>query len=170
MDCSLKSPIAEAKNVLNTYQPITIPIDVKKLCEKLNIDVKYVSFAEIEAQVGKEIDGIIQKSKDGNFRIYVKEDSIDARVRFTIAHELGHYFLHMKDSEAGKVLTSFRMDSSPKETEANQFAAELLMPEDYVRAEYKKMFIPISDSLAQTFNVSKMAMQFRLKNLGLAYV
>lgn len=99
----------------------------------------------------------------------MNERDIKTRARFTIAHELGHYFLHMADSD-NKVITSFRMDHSLVEKQADAFAAELLMPEDSVRKEYGNMVIPVSDSLARSFNVSKQAMRFRLDRLELIYV
>ncbi len=62
------------------------------------------------------------------------------RQRFTIAHELGHFFLHRASStvfvDAAPIF--FRDESSSngsqrEEIEANAFAAELLMPEDAIR-------------------------------------
>jgi len=64
------------------------------------------------------------------------------RQRFTIAHELGQ-------SERG----------------ANDFAAELLMPSDFVRPAFEKS--PSVSALAPTFEVSELAMGYRLLNLGL---
>lgn len=75
----------------------------------------------------------------------------------------------MEDND-NKVITSFRMDRSPAERQADKFAAELLMPENLLRQEYAKMIIPVSDSLAEKFNVSKQAMKYRLDSLELIYV
>lgn len=94
---------------------------------------------------------------------------MDVRARFTIAHELGHYFLHIKD-DARQIVTSFRRGQSPRETAANKFAAELLMPKNLIKEEYAKMVIPVSDTLAKKFEVSKPAMRIRLDSLGLMYV
>jgi Zn-dependent peptidase ImmA (M78 family) len=51
------------------------------------------------------------------------------------------------------------------EREANIFAAELLMPEDAVRAEWLRT--PQVPAMAFTFGVSPNAVQWRLYNFGL---
>lgn len=53
---------------------------------------------------------------------------------------------------------------------ANKFAAELLMPKALVEEEYSKMVIPVSDTLAKKFGVSKLAIRVRLDSLGMIYV
>lgn len=164
----LLSPVSEARKTLELYGADDIPVDVESICKRLGIKVLYVDFSEIEMRVGKEIAGAIQKVGSA-YTILVNEDDSDVRARFTIAHELGHYFLHMKGNQK-EIVTSFRRDRSPKETSANKFAAELLMPREMVRREYAKMVIPVSDSLAKKFEVSKSAMRVRLDSLGLNYV
>jgi Zn-dependent peptidase ImmA (M78 family) len=162
------SPISKAREVLKETQIVSLPIDVNRLCKFYNIRVLYVDFSSMENKTKKEISGAIQRH-DGKFTILVNDNDSEVRARFTIAHELGHYHLHMKDVP-GKIITSFRRDQSPRETEANQFAAELLMPRKLIEREYYKMVIPVSDTLAKKFNVSKPAMRIRLDNLGLMYV
>ncbi len=87
------------------------------------------------------------------------------RQRFTVAHELGHHVLGHTNSprDAG----NFYSSGDPKERQANRFAAELLMPEAFVRHYYSSGFASVA-SLAQLFGVSKDAMGYRLINLGLA--
>ena len=168
MECGFNSPVEAARELIRQYNTEAPPIDVVDICQREGIQIAYVDLTDVEQRAGKEISGAIRK--DGtNYIIFVNGQDIATRTRFTIAHELGHYFLHMKASPC-EVITSFRMDQSFIETQANKFAAELLMPEDMVRAEHSKMVIPVSDSLAKKFNVSKKAMRIRLENLGLLYV
>ncbi|MDF2449442.1 MAG: ImmA/IrrE family metallo-endopeptidase [Bacteroidota bacterium] len=107
------------------------------------------------------------------------------RQRFTIAHELGHFMLHsindpnevFVDNNAFAPL--FRDENSSTgthilEQQANAFAAALLMPEKFVVEEIKNMNLDLSDDepnglkeLASKFNVSELAMSFRLVNLHL---
>ena len=67
-----------------------------------------------------------------------------------------------------------------QEYEANNFAARLLMPKDLIvqyakkfYEEYKNQFktLPTKEEfikmLAEAFNVSKTAMEYRLKNIGI---
>lgn len=166
---SLNAPIVEAQKVLSQYNITSAPVDVEGICKKLDIRIARVSMDEIEQLVHRKISGAIQKRPGSTCTILINECDINTRARFTIAHELGHFFLHMKDSE-NKVITSFRMDHSPQEREADRFAAELLMPERLVREEYERLLIPVSDSLAKAFDVSKQAMRVRLDTLELMYV
>ena len=88
------------------------------------------------------------------------------RRRFTIAHEIGHFMLHQEQrcqpelggavGEAGRV----------EEGEADAFAAELLMPEHLVR-EAVRTHGTDATRLADRFEVSRKAMQARLRTLGL---
>lgn len=79
------------------------------------------------------------------------------RKRFTMAHELGHFELH-KDSELIRScedidISSYRK-TRPGENEANEFAAELLMPEH--------LFQPLCKSVIPCFDtIGDLADQFR---------
>lgn len=88
------------------------------------------------------------------------------RQRFTIAHELGHHALEHgpRDRDTPENFTMFFSD--PKEVAANRFAAQLLMPSDYVHAAVQVRGITDLGKLASLFNVSKVAMRYRLKDLG----
>jgi Zn-dependent peptidase ImmA (M78 family) len=74
------------------------------------------------------------------------------RRRFTIAHEIGHLLL-------GHTCTDPDLDNDP-EAEANQFAAELLMPLAILKIDYKAK--PSPDYLAQKYIVSREAMIIHL--------
>ena len=108
--------------------------------------------------------------KDGVPVIEYNDSDSDLRKRFTVAHELGHHLLNHTDSGH-----QFRDDPkafsinvpSSTEVEANKFAAELLMPEVAVKHFVFKEGITSLPELAERFAVSTVAMQFRLKNLGL---
>lgn len=169
MTQNFQSPAAKAKEVLQRYNITAAPVDVEEICRQEKIAVLHIDMGFIEKKAKKEISGAIQKHPERGCTILVNEADIKPRARFTIAHELGHYYLHMNDSD-DKIITSFRMDRSPIEAQANKFAAELLMPEDLVREAHSSMVIPICDSLAGFFCVSKQAMRLRLDNLGLVYV
>jgi len=103
------------------------------------------------------------------------------RQRFTVAHELGHLLLHGAADgirvDDVHVDRSFHLRSQlssegtdPAEREANFFAAELLMPEHFLRAEALS-FDLVDDAaakdLAKRYGVSVQAMMIRLANLGI---
>ena len=72
----------------------------------------------------------VPESGDGGapsrFRIVLSPYPGEYRNRFTIAHELGHYFLHSKAGQ--QPLYATRQAGSRPEWEANWFAAAFLMP------------------------------------------
>lgn len=84
------------------------------------------------------------------------------RDRFTVGHELGHYFLHSEQGD--QAIVAFRNGSTRIEWEANWFSAALLMPRnDFITlAKLSK-----SDAaLAGYFGVSQDAVRVRRKTLG----
>lgn len=119
-------------------------------------------------------DGSIRKLDDG-FVIYVSPFQGSERRKFTIAHELGHLFLHMGykiNSELWNKqenATYYRTGDSLMEYQANEFAAALLMP----KKTYKKIMDQYTtgnkvetDKIAGYFGVSVSAASNRGKFLG----
>ncbi len=114
--------------------------------------------------------------RGNDITMLVNQSDHPFRKRFSIAHELGHHFLHLH--EDGEIVTTkvdlFReyLDSTtplePRErleVEANRFAAALLMPESFVKEIYHKTnTLP---KTAEIFNVSEEAMGIRLSVLRL---
>ena len=109
------------------------------------------------------------------------------RRRFTIAHELGHFLLHLPRVtgttpavwvDAGPVLFRDRRSADGtdiQEIEANAFAAELLMPEEAMRERLRRVSVDIQNSeavkrMAHEFLVSEAALTVRLTRLGLLNV
>jgi Zn-dependent peptidase ImmA (M78 family) len=99
------------------------------------------------------------------------------RKRFTLAHELGHVILHRDVLETSGVHVDkgiLRRDNlasegtDDREIEANNFAAELLMPEPLLKAALEGRNLDLEDdeavqALAKRFNVSATALQYRIQ-------
>lgn len=101
-----------------------------------------------------------------NFRCAYNHDEASVRQRFTQAHELGHVLLNHVSKEHIRLRdTTFNDRGDWREIDANAFAAELIMPAEYVRHQASK--IPDIRTLAQYFGVSPAAIRYRLINLGL---
>jgi Zn-dependent peptidase ImmA (M78 family) len=99
-------------------------------------------------------------SNETTAAIWVRSGDAPHRQRFTIAHELGHLLLH----EAGAEYRDDTFRGTPKEYEANAFAADLLMPLwmlDPAAAKWGRH----PGYLAQIFGVSEQAMSIRLGRL-----
>lgn len=102
----------------------------------------------------------------GDFEIIIPPLTSARRDRFTIAHEIGHYFLHYLYAEETKPVVFGRGASNQAETEANVFAASLLMPEE----PFKALFKSVSTdwwAISEVFEVSPSAAQVRAQALQL---
>lgn len=125
-----------------------------------------------------DISGFAYRSGD-QLVIGVNTSQAAVRQRFTIAHELGHLLLH----DQGRIHVDrgfvFRLRSDVssqgtewEEIEANRFAAELLMPEQFLREDLEgidSMDMLDDDriaALAKHYDVSKQALLIRLAALG----
>lgn len=126
-----------------------------------------------------DISGVLIKEDDGKWTIIVNQEDSQTRKLFTIAHELGHYFLHKEKQnkfiESQFVQNSWARSEVTKhediEIEANEFAANLIMPKskiDETLATFpnKKIDQLLIIRLAEKFGVSSVAMLTRLKNLN----
>lgn len=104
------------------------------------------------------------------------------RQRFTLAHELGHFLLHARQVEPHQVFVDhalvWRRDvasskaESPEEIEANQFAAELLVPGRWLRRDMDKGGYDLEEDedvrkLARRYQVSLQTLNYQLIHLGL---
>lgn len=110
-----------------------------------------------------------ERGGDSGFAIYVNAKHSDVRRRFTIAHEIAHFVLHrdlIGDGITEDALYRSGL-SDAVEREANGLAAEILMPRHLIRAWFAKGLRNPAE-LADMFEVSVQAMEYRLNNLGLA--
>ncbi|SKA85742.1 Zn-dependent peptidase ImmA, M78 family [Paucidesulfovibrio gracilis DSM 16080] len=107
----------------------------------------------------------LKVNADGSFVIYLSNATSQLRDNFTIAHELGHYFLHTDIKAPGDCIHT-RRGSNRKEWEANWFAAELLMPAEEFTAAAKE-HNNNAYRLATLFEVSPSAAMVRLTALNL---
>lgn len=104
-----------------------------------------------------------EQGGDSGFAIYVNKDHHPNRRRFTTAHEIAHFILHENAIGDGVVddgLYRSRLSNS-MEAEANQLAADILMPWHLLRPLIDGGLRDV-DRLAEKFEVSKSAMSIRL--------
>lgn len=102
----------------------------------------------------------------GNFTIYLPHMTSSRRDRFTIAHELGHYFLHYLHPNREAPASFGRGERNTVETQANVFASALLMPAEPFEREWKR-HSGNARALATIFAVSPNAVEVRAEVLGL---
>ena len=141
------------------------PVDVEGLARALGIEVSY-------AWLGSDISGMIEKLENDKYLISVNEEDPKTRQRFTLAHELGHFIYHKnkmgsgidddrayRSTDAGKYHNT--RIGKREETQANQFAATLLMPWTLIE-QLQNEGVRDPDTLAKRLGVSKQAMKIRL--------
>lgn len=153
-----------------------VPVNVEGIAKSLGLEVLY-------ADLGEEVSGLLI-SDGASAQVCIQESDPPVRQRFTIAHEIGHHFLlHQFESgehvhvDKGNYISQRGPRASegvdPKEVQANQFAASLLMPTKAIRQRIAKLAGggPVLDthveSLAKEFEVSEQALTIRLTGLGL---
>mgnify|MGYP002510202097 CR=1 FL=1 len=146
-----------------------------------NIQIPIQDIDELVGMLGGSIqtdfsctDGSVVKEGE-SFRILISPFQDEKRRRFTIAHELGHLFLHMGYLTNAELWERqdeniyHRLGSSEKEYQANEFAAAFLMPQkEYIKIMNENI---IGDKvntfkIAEYFNVSVEAASNRGKFLG----
>ncbi len=151
-----------------------LPVNPIQVANRLGISVEYAKFPDGSTT------GMIA-AKGGGGRIFAAKLDLPYRLRFTIAHEIGHYFLHLmegnviKDGEVRDRLIDMFLEREPsaglvseelmREIEANWFATELLMPMEFVREEWARN--PNIPSLARMFGVTEEAIGYRVADLNL---
>lgn len=146
---------ADARRLAKTYSLVEQPLSVVELASALGIRVEKVPMDE-------RTSGFLRRDGAVWF-IGVNSLHHPNRQRFTVAHELGHYFLH-RDQEPFEDGLLFRKDNQFNllERQANEFAALLLMPPlDFSRALNHH---PIED-VAKIFGVSRQAAEYRANNV-----
>ena len=124
-----------------------------------------------------ELSGFLLR-REGTTIIGVNSLHARTRQRFTIGHEIGHLLLHNCTEHIDRGMSFYFRDQRSsraeikQEIEANQFAAELLMPRKMVDATIPKSVDLFDDALlsdlASRFEVSVQALTYRLTNLGFA--
>lgn len=157
-------PYDAAQQILDElWKDRGLPIDPVWIAGELGMRV-------MEDELPEEVSGALIKEKGKDPLIVLSAADSKNRKRFSCAHEIGHYvnrkrnndqtydFIDLRDSMSSK-------GQDPEEIYANQFAAQLLMPEDKVRALHESGMRSIV--LAAKFGVSDEAMTHRLRSLKL---
>lgn len=139
------------------------PVDLDGMARAMGLRVERSPF------LPDDISGKIERAGDG-YRITVNARHSDTRQRFTLAHEIAHYVLHrdlIGDGivDDGMYRSGLRSDL---ETQANRFAADLVMPAPLLWRIFHREAVRDLASLTARFGVSEEAMRIRLKSIGLA--
>lgn len=170
MTMTYKSIDEKAGKLLQQSDALALPVD-------LNQVVGYLGLSLSEKPLENEYSGFLAVKEK---TIVVNLNHPSVRRRFTIAHEIGHYQLHRRSEDIPVFIDRavyHRKESVAgvdysMEMQANAYAAGLLMPEalldEYLEDHPALDLEKPADikTLAEEFEVSRPAMEFRLINLG----
>ena len=170
MNSSFKRIDEKAMKLLQQSEALALPVNLNRVVERLGLSLN-------EKPLENEYSGFLAVKEK---TIVINLRHPPARRRFTIAHEIGHYQLHRRSEDIPVFIDRavyHRKESvagvdHSMEMQANAYAAGLLMPEALLDAYLEKH--PTLDlekpadikALAEDFEVSRPAMEFRLINLG----
>ncbi|MCE3037472.1 ImmA/IrrE family metallo-endopeptidase [Helicobacter sp. faydin-H20] len=170
----------KAVEVLEILEVTSIPIDIKDILRNklgIHIDEK-MEWDKLS------FDGCVYL-KDNYPEIWLNTSMPEGRQNFTLAHELGHIINDIlpnieqchQDVIKDNYETLYRRgNTDKKEIRANQFAAEFLMPSQFIAQEAKAIveskdfkelgLNEVIQRMADRFRVSFDAMKWRLVNLN----
>lgn len=159
-----------AEAVADEYCPIGAVIP-ETIIKTLGMTMNYGSYHNY-------FDGLLEH-RSGRFHIYCNLDRVDSpasgRAHFTLAHELGHYFI----DEHRNALTAGVAPEHPSfcehesaflvEKEADHFASNLLMPEKRFRSASRSRQVGLDSILAlsRTFGTSITSTALRYTRLDI---
>ncbi len=148
-----------ANALLDRIGQRTLPTRPREIARKLDIPIR-----EVDAE--NRYDGYLLKYRGSHGIMINKSIMYETRKNFTIAHEIGHAEIpHHKDSKyiclKSYIDSPFRLKR--QEREANEFAAELLMPYTFVSKEIrdKEIGLEAIKSISEKCETSLTSSGFR---------
>ena len=165
----MKNIKTHVSSLLEDNKIKNVPVDLEKIATSLGLTIEY-------QPLDGEISGCLIRNENGGATIGINSLEHPNRQRFTLAHEIGHYILHKEESTF--IDRKFYRSSNSKdgkraeEIEANDFAGQLLMPEEFLIKDIEELQKSQDaengnaiEGLAKKYKVSKQALMFRLASL-----
>lgn len=168
----LKKVEHKTSEILRELKITQTPIPIREIARQIGLTIRPYDW-------GDDVSGVLVIDQ-GKGTIGYDPTESSVRQRFTIAHELGHFILHgtkdelFVDKEFKVMFRNQRSSTGElkREQEANAFAASILMPVDLLVTEIENHAYDMTDEsaikkLAKIFDVSQLAMTYRIANLNL---
>ena len=121
--------------------------DLAGVMEAAGIVIRLIDFGTMQ------LDAVVQVAADGPPVILANRLVPGDRLRFTLAHELGHLVMH-------------RHPSPEMESEADRFAAEFLLPARDIKPQLRGVTIHKLPDLKLQWRASMASLIYRSKTLG----
>jgi Zn-dependent peptidase ImmA (M78 family) len=152
-----------ARELLRAWKIDRAPDDLSSILDSLRLTVVEKDTAGFEGAL------VCRKDRSKGIVILSSRITERGRQKFTVCHEIGHFILP-GHGEAGcqtSVIESWREGKASKETAANRFASELLLPTAlvYPFVSKKKATIEAAKELCAEFSTSLTAAAYKLVDL-----
>lgn len=169
----VKKPMAEANRLSSMLRLVVgsdrFPVDVKTLATEYSLQCFSDSpITKIHAEALDGFEGMLAANRTRQKWMIVYNNRLSSgRVRFTLAHEFGHYILHRTMSDRFECTEKDMHDWDSKErileSEADLFASFLLMPLDDFRLQIQgqKISIDLLRHCAERYGTSMMAVALK---------
>lgn len=141
------------------------PVDIYSILIQVGL---YPRFSALNGLAGALVRSQLDEKQI--YGVLINSDQMEERMRFSAAHELAHYVLeHLNKKEVVHASPKARWRDAV-ESDADSFAAELLMPKEFLQKYFSKHSGQIDAmeviSLADELQVSYQAILHRLLELG----
>ena len=174
-----KYPDKEANTVIALLDLVLgedrYPLDIKEIC--MDYSLKKFPDHRIQEVKGDDLPGfegaLYGSHRDAKSRwliLYNDQIPQPGRINFTLAHEFGHYLMHRDELDefecSQKDMSNFR-DDAQRESEANKFASQLLMPPNDFRKQIERQEInfDLIDHCTERYSVSLTAMLLKFVDI-----
>ena len=145
---NIQNAVAEAKDKFKFNE---ITGNIFEHITKNNDVIKKFSLLILKENIGK-LSGFIAYPDEKYTLICINYNRSLGHQNFTLAHELGHYFLHHKQGQDDENAGNFNF-KNPIEYEADKFASELLYPEKLFEYEYENIIKQEIDNLEKLSDI-----------------
>lgn len=133
-----------------------VPVDLPTVCRGCGIDYQEVDYFP------EGVDALIIRSGGGLTAVVNSNSSVPSR-RFSLAHQLGHFFLHRYPTVLEGTVTPGAAPGLERECEADAFAVELLAPFSLIDACLRTRHSSSAD-IARVFLVGNTVARLALAN------
>ena len=149
-----------AANIVRNALSLKVPISLSGLCTVIDEKLSGKCIPDVKLSIDAEIR---TNNEYPFFEVRYRVDKPETRILFSVAHELGHLFLHLLEQD-GKLKKAEVLQRN------NEFAAAFLMPEEEFVEKCQEHLdenrINVT-KVAKDFNVSVQAATVRGNVLGL---
>lgn len=144
-----------ARKALRETNSLRVPVPVFDIANHYGFKVAFLD------QPADKFSGILHRAKKA---IGINKHHHPVRQRFSLAHELGHYFLDHPTADDELPGDEGLAERDIYESEANEFAAELLVPRSLLKTVLENM--KDIESLTKCFEVSRHVIAIQLSKHG----